>query len=489
LVALPEDTVMNPRAMTQKDCRYWCLPLTLALLIFAWVSSADAEKIMLSLGQQKTISAPKATRVAVGDPRVADVKAIEKSGQVLITAVAQGVTDIIIWNRDGEERTIQVQVIRRDPQVVLGEVQDLLREVEGIRSRTLGSRVIIEGQVLRKQDLARIATVSQLYPEVTNFAKLSPAVMSTTVNAINDEFDKAGLTDVRAVRIGNQIHLEGDVPNEPAKLKAETIASAFTAEARSFVNVGVSMEKMVMVNVDFIEIDKAAITEAGFKWGDSLSVGTEASGEGLFGAVSQALAGGYILAASYGVTINMLKQNSRARILARPNLVCRSGEEAEFLAGGEVAIPIVTANTTTIQYKEFGLILKIAPIVDRYDRIATKITVENSQVSDFVDGNPNFQTSRVNTAINLNSGETLVLSGLVSSTNAKAVDKLPVLGDVPILGELFKSRRFQKDESELLIFVTPRVTGAGAEEQLRMVENMRQKAGAETEKLQFSIMD
>jgi pilus assembly protein CpaC len=115
--------------------------------------------------------------------------------------------------------------------------------------------------------------------------------------------------------------------------------------------------------------------------------------------------------------------------------------------------------------------------------------VENSQISDFVDGNPNFQTSRVNTAINLNSGETLVLSGLVSSTNAKAVDKLPVLGDVPILGELFKSRRFQKDESELLIFVTPRVTGAGAEDQLRMVENMRQKADAETENLKFSILD
>jgi pilus assembly protein CpaC len=468
--------------------RGWRL-FALALIIFTATTSAAADKIMLSLGQQKTISAPQATRVAVGDPRVADVKAIEKAGQVLVTAVAQGVTDIIIWDRDGNERTIQVQVIRRDPQVVLEEVRDLLREVEGIRSRTLGSRVIIEGQVLRKQDLTRIATVIQLYPEVTNFAKLSPAVMSTTVKAINDELDKAGLSDVRAVRIGNQIHLEGDVPNEAAKLKAETIASAFTAEAKSFVNVGVSMEKMVLVNVDFIEIDKAALTEAGIKWGESLNIGGNANASGLFGAVTEALSGGYTLAVNYGVTINMLKKNSRARILARPNLVCRSGEEAEFLAGGEVAIPIVTANTTTIQYKEFGLILKIAPVVDRYDRIATKITVENSQISDFVDGNPNFQTSRVNTAINLNSGETLVLSGLVSSTNAKAVDKLPVLGDIPILGELFKSRRFQKDESELLIFVTPRVTGPGSEEQLRMVENMRQKAEDETQNLKFSILD
>ncbi|MEJ2639972.1 MAG: pilus assembly protein N-terminal domain-containing protein [Desulfosarcinaceae bacterium] len=475
-------------SLQRNQTRGWLL-FTLALIIFIGAAPAAAEKIMLSLGQQKTISAPKATRVAVGDPRVADVKAIEKAGQVLVTAVAQGVTDIIIWDRKGNERTIQVQVIRRDPKVVLSEVRELLHDVEGIRSRTLGSRVIIEGQVLRKQDLTRIATVTQLYPEVTNFAKLSPAVMSTTVKAINDEFDKAGLTDVRAVRVGNQIHLEGDVPNKASKLKAETIASAFTAGAKSFVNVGVSMEKMVLVNVDFIEIDKASLTEAGIKWGESLNVTGDANASGLFGAVTEALTGGYTLAASYGVTINMLKNSSHARILSRPNLVCRSGEEAEFLAGGEVAIPIVTANTTTIQYKEFGLILKIAPVVDRYDRIATKIKVENSQISDFVEGNPNFQTSRVDTSINLNSGETLVLSGLVSSTNAKAVDKLPVLGDIPILGELFKSRRFQKDESELLIFVTPRVTSAQSEEQLRMVENMRKKADAETQNLKFSILD
>lgn len=480
---------MNLKAILPINNRRGRCLLLVTLLTIGITQGAAAEKIMLSLGQQKTIAAPNATRVAVGDPRVADVKAIEKAGQVLVTAVTQGVTDIIIWDRDGGERTIQVQVIRRDPQMVLSEVRDLLGDVEGIRVRTLGSRVIIEGQVLRKQDLTKIATVNQLYPEVTNFAKLSPAVMNTTVKTINDEFKKAGLTDVRAVRIGNQIHIEGDVPNEPSKLKAETIASAFAAEAKSFVNVGVSMEKMVMVNVDFIEIDKAAITEAGIKWGDSLNIGGQANASGLFGAVSQALSGGFTLTGNYGVTINMLKRNSRARILARPNLVCRSGEDAEFLAGGEVAIPIVTANTTTIQYKEFGLILKISPVVDRYDRIATKITVENSQISDFVDGNPNFQTSRVNTAINLNSGETLVLSGLVSSTNAKAVDKLPVLGSVPILGELFKSRRFQKDESELLIFVTPNVTGAGSEEQLRMVENMRQKSDAEEDNLKFSIMD
>jgi pilus assembly protein CpaC len=481
---------MNPKAtLPINPLRIGRLLLLVALLTLGVSQGVAAEKIMLSLGQQKTIAAVNATRVAVGDPRIADVKAIEKSGQVLVTAVSQGVTDIIIWDRDGKERTIQVQVIRRDPQVVLSEVRDLLGDVEGIRTRTLGSRVIIEGQVLRKQDLGKIATVNQLYPEVTNFAKLSPAVMNTTVKTINDEFKNAGLTDVRAVRIGNQIHIEGDVPSESAKLKAETIAAAFAAEAKSFVNVGVSMEKMVMVNVDFIEIDKAAITEAGIKWGDSLTIGGDASASGLFGAVSQALSGGFTLAGSYGVTINMLKRNSRARILARPNLVCRSGEDAEFLAGGEVAIPIVTANTTTIQYKEFGLILKISPVVDRYDRIATKITVENSQISDFVDGNPNFQTSRVNTAINLNSGETLVLSGLVSSTNAKAVDKLPVLGSIPILGELFKSRRFQKDESELLIFVTPKVTGPSSEDQLRMVENMRQKSDAEDDNLKFSILD
>ena len=246
---------------------------------------------------------------------------------------------------------------------------------------------------------------------------------------------------------------------------------------------------MVVVNVDFIEIDKSALQEVGIDWGDSLTVGAQAGAGAGFSDQSSPFGGTYSLSASYSVTLNAVKENCRARILAQPKLVCRSGEKAEFLAGGEVAVPIVTANTTAVEFKEFGLILKIEPVVDRYDKIATLIELENSQVSDFVDGNPNFQTSRVRTAVNMKSGETLILSGLVSSTNAKAVDKVPVLGDVPILGELFKSRLFRNDQSELLIFVTPHVTHPGDDMNRQMVEEMRQKSAEADEALSFSILD
>lgn len=447
------------------------------------------DKLVLTPGQQKTIDAPDMTRVAVGNPDIADVKAIEQGGQILVTANAPGFTDLIIWDKQGRERTIRVQVIVRDPQDVLAEVRDLLGDVEGIRARVLGSLVVIEGEVLRERDLEKIARVTELYPEVTNFASLSPAVLDITIEHINREFKKAELTDVHAARVGNQIHIEGDVPNADARKKAETIAAAFAPETKNFVKVGIYLEKMVVVNVDFIEIDKGAFKEVGINWGDSLTVSSAANAGAGFGDSAVPFAGNYSLSASYAVTINAVKQNSRARILAQPKLVCRSGEKAEFLAGGEVGIPVVTADTTTVEFKEFGLILKIAPVVDRYEKIATLIELENSQITEIVNGAPNFSTNRVQTAINLKSGETLILSGLISSTTAKAVDKMPVLGDIPILGELFKSRLFRSDQSELLIFVTPHVIHPQDPENRRAIAEMVEKSAQEEEELKFSILD
>ena len=93
--------------------------------------------------------------------------------------------------------------------------------------------------------------------------------------------------------------------------------------------------------------------------------------------------------------------------------------------------------SSTVEYKKYGLILNISPVIDNYDNIATSIEVENSNIADFVDGIPNFQTSRVKTSINISNNQTIALSGLVSNTHSKSVDKVPGLGSIPILGELF----------------------------------------------------
>ena len=247
---------------------------------------------------------------------------------------------------------------------------------------------------------------------------------------------------------------------------------------------------MILVNVDFIEIDKGALTDVGIKWGNLMSFGAELEAESTFkGGDTKPLVGTYTVTGNYGLNINLLKNNQRSRILAQPKLLCRSGEKAEFLAGGEIALPIVTANSSSVEYKKYGLILNISPFIDNYDNIATAIEVENSNIADFVNGIPNFQTSRVKTSINISNGQTIALSGLVSFTHSKSVDKVQGIGSIPILGELFKSRNFRRDESELVIFVTPQVITPESQKNKKLIDNMQEKYKEEDKELRFSILD
>ena len=298
------------------------------------------------------------------------------------------------------------------------------------------------------------------------------------------------MSSARAVRVGNRVILTGDVPDKAAKKQAKVIADAFTKDALNFIKVGISLKKMILMNVDFIEIDKGALTDVGIKWQSLMSFGVEVDAVSTFkGGDTKPLVGTYTVTGNYGLNINLLQNNQRGRILAQPKLLCRSGEKAEFLAGGEIAIPIVTANTSNIEYKQYGLILNISPVIDNYDNIATTIEVENSNISDFVGGIPNFQTSRVKTSINISNGQTIALSGLVSNTHSKSVDKVPGLGSIPILGELFKSRNFRRDESELVIFVTPQVITPEDPKNKKLIDNMQEKYKEEDKELRFSIRD
>jgi pilus assembly protein CpaC len=452
-------------------------------------TGAAAQDLVLVKGQQKTIDAPDMNRVAVGNPAVADVKALQK--QVLVTAIGTGDTDIIIWDENQTQRSIKVRVVDTDPHVIAEEVKRLLRNVEGIQVIAMTSRVILEGKALRKEDLNTINQIAEIYPQVTNLATLSPDVLNTISQHINNEFKASGLTGAAAVRMGNKIVLQGEVPSPDEKEKIEIIASAFDIEFTNLVKVGVSLKKMVLVNVDFVEMEKNKMTEAGIDWDDSLRVGGDVSAGSQFGpgVETRSLTGSLRFGTSYGVTIKMVQNDKNAHFIARPRLLCRSGEKAEFLAGGEIPIKTVTEHNSSVEYKPFGIILNIEPIVDNYGSIATSIEVENSTIGDFFDGEPVFQSSRVRTNFNVKSGEVIVLSGLVNREHAKAVDKVPLIGSIPILGELFKSRSFKSNNSELVIFVTPVVMSADNDENKQLIQKTKESSQNIEDKFKFKLMD
>ncbi|MFA5496284.1 MAG: type II and III secretion system protein family protein [Porticoccaceae bacterium] len=161
--------------------------------------------------------------------------------------------------------------------------------------------------------------------------------------------------------------------------------------------------------------------------------------------------------------LNALENSGFAYTLARPSLVALSGQSASFLAGGEFPVPVPSAgsDTVSIEYKEFGVRLSLTPTVVGPDRITLKVAPEVSEL-DFNNGIsiagttvPALNVRRTDTNISLASGESFVISGLISASNVGAVNKLPGLGDIPVLGAFFRSSRIDREERELLMIVTP----------------------------------
>lgn len=466
------------------------LVCSLGLFVNSNSAYARINLLTLILGQQKTVDAPNMKRVSVGNPAIADVTPLSESKQILITAMGVGETDIIIWDSNDKQRVIKVRIVTEDIKKVGRSVRELLKNVEGIHVSVGESKILIKGKAYREEDLKIISKIEKMFPYVINFTSLSPTVLDTITKHINLKFDKYGLHNVQAEKLGNVILLTGEVPNEQAKEKVEMIATVFDVDIQNFVKIGVSLEKMVLLNVDFVEVDKGGMLEAGVKWGDSIGIEAESKLEGSFGTdLDPGYVNEYKVNGKYSATINMLQKNEWARILSRPKLLCRSGENAEFISGGEFPLAVVTLSTTNIEYKQYGMILNMKPVVDSEDNIAISILVENSTVADFVDGHPAFHTSRVKTFVNVKKGETIVLSGLVNEADAKSVDKIPFLGSIPILGELFKSRAFREDRSELLIFVTPEVVTHDSAKSRDLINKMDDSYQNADRNLKYQIMD
>ena len=160
--------------------------------------------------------------------------------------------------------------------------------------------------------------------------------------------------------------------------------------------------------------------------------------------------------------LDIAADDGLASILAEPNLTALSGETASFLAGGEFPIPVSQAlGAVTIEYKQYGVGLAFTPIVLADGRISMRVRPEVSELSDAgsIKFNgftvPALTTRRAETTVELGSGESLMIGGLIRSTSNNSIDKAPFLGDLPVLGALFRSTKFQKQESELVIIVTP----------------------------------
>ena len=282
------------------------------------------------------------------------------------------------------------------------------------------------------------------------------------------------------VEAGNSVILTGPVTTSQDK----TVLEAY-ARAHPGVHLRLSLpeekKSLLLYDLKIIEISRGETAQLGIRWPDALPAkGTFVAGTGTAGTLS--------VGTDFEVRLNLLMANGKARILSNPRLACESGGEARFLAGGEIPIVIITPETRTVEWKTYGIILKIHPTMAEGGKIRTQVNAEVSAV-DHGSGTsdvPGFLTRRVSTLFSTPPGETVMLSGLVKSEMAKDIAKVPLLGQIPVIGELFKSRSFRENRTELAIFITPVVVSGDA---ALDAADWERKAEKEQGNLRFRLLD
>jgi pilus assembly protein CpaC len=387
--------------------------LTAAAALAGLVSLSGAaaqtiERLALTIGSGElvTLDAP-ATTVFVANPEVADVQ-IAGARSIFVFGVATGQTTFFALDADG------LPLARREVSVT--------HDLSGLR-RALASRF--------------------------------PSQRITLTSA------------------PNAIIVEGTV-SDPKEADAivQTVRGVL-GEGEQLINrLQIASPVQVNLRVRVAEVSRDVTEQFGINWSNFLNVSGFAFQVLTGDIVSQVLAVGINggdpdTLLPFSSLIDLLSREGLARTLAEPNLTAVSGETASFAAGGEFPIPVAQdGGTTTIEFKSFGVMLDFVPTVLSSGRINLRVRPEVSNISNVgalvTNGFeiPALSVRRVETTVEMASGQTLVIGGLLQQSMRDAVEKVPGLGDVPLLGALFSSTDYQNEESELIVSVTPYIVNA-----------------------------
>ena len=274
---------------------------------------------------------------------------------------------------------------------------------------------------------------------------------------------------VRVASINGTLVLDGTVPSASDAEDMRRLAAVFAGDEKNVINrLGVAAPNQVNLRVRVAEVSRGVDKQLGFNWSILGSIGGFSLGlataNSFAGSVTQHTlsVGTKIAGWDFNTVIDALEQEGLVTVLAEPNLTALSGETASFLAGGEFPILVPDSNgSVTIEFKKFGVSLAFTPTLLGRDRVNLHVRPEVSQLSTTNSVTlssyvvPSLTTRRAETTVELGSGQSFAIAGLLQNNVTHDISKFPGLGDVPVIGGLFKSDRFQRDESELVIIVTP----------------------------------
>lgn len=374
------------------------------------------DEVYLVQGEIASVGVVSPRRVSIADPAVADIDSVN-SKELVLVGKGPGNTVLTIWDKLGQ-RTLNVKVVTENLDYLKARIDQLLIDNLGLKevlTRVNGAegKIVILGRANPEQQENIGLLLAPFSDKIINLIKIKEdALVQIDVQILElskDDADNLGVDWMKAINF----------TEEPIR-GSTTAASGGTVTTLNRIG---GLSEMVRIS----SWSRDAITGA----------------------------------------INLLVSRGKGRVLSRPKLVCLSGKEAEFLVGGQ--LPIITSNATStavtsnIDYRDYGIKLKIKPTVGTDNQINTQMHVEVSEidtargVATTTTNAPAFSNRSIDSELSLRDGQTLFIAGLIKNKDTSTINKFPGLADVPIIGVLFRSKNFIKGDTELIVSITPTI--------------------------------
>ncbi len=401
---------------------------------------ASPAKIILPIGKSTLLKLPDpVTNRTLGNPNVAQAMLVSPETLYLL-GVAVGTTNMILQGKRGTCSVIDVAVTM-DPAGLQNTYKELMPEEKDIRVTAAADSLVLSGTVSDSIAVARAFELAQAYVR-------APATMSQNAQ-------QEGLANTQSV--------------------GSTQANLQLAQVRVVNLLTVGSAQQVMLEVKIAEVSKSLIDKLG-----ASVTGGPTSGMWTYNLLSNFLTGqlggkaNITRASGAQIAVEAEKKDGLVKILAEPNVMAISGQEGSFLAGGKILIPVQQSNPTlggmtiSLQEKEFGIGLRFTPTVLAGGRINLQVAPEVSELSKDGVGISNtanastqifplITTRRASTTVQLGDGQSFAIGGLIKNNTTTNIKAFPILGELPIIGALFRSSDFQNDRTELVFVVTPRL--------------------------------
>ncbi len=367
-------------------------------------AGSSSSEISIAVNEQYSVPSANIRSYSEGTPGIVDVRIPNNSDRILLVGMRPGNTSLLVIRNDGSQQTYTINVFRLPMETVRTQTTQLLQGYSGVTINQVGGRIFLEGGVANEQQQRRVQQIATLYPgQVESLVSVDPTIVERRIN--------------------------------------------------------------VRVDLYFVELSRNASYIFGIRWPSAF--GPAGQADALTGRLTLPLLGGGGTPPSFNLTgvisqalprLDLASNAGWARVHRQATVVTANGVEARYRSGGEVNVQVANGLTSTVQAITFGTNLTITPRFDpSTSRVDVRVVAENSELVETGAPVPGRNISQIETLVNLQLGQSIVLSGMRGRTLTVGSSGLPGLAQIPVIGALFGSQTRREQENEMVVFLVPTV--------------------------------